>query len=863
MGRGFLKVQLYVGDYTIHGGPATVLIKRNGEILYTLETDENGTTPIVELECPDLAEDESGLDQRTYFATVDVVVKRDGYKQTTVYGVQIFDRITSILNVHQEPIVEGESDEIEIYVPPEHGVDEDRTPPPGVEDNMVDNTTLEVINPRDDVVQVFDPMPIDPDEYMQTFRPSDAPVPATIPLANEVVVPNYITVHLGSPNVNARSVRVRFRDYVVNVVCSEIYPFWNRNAIIANTHAIVSFALNRLFTHWYRSRGRNFDITNNTQFDQKFIYGREIFANVAQIVDGIFNQFLRRPGRREPYLSSYCNGTTSTCPGMSQHGSQALALRGFTPLEILRHYYPSDVNIVQSTNFGPRNPGAYPGTALREGSTGENVRRMQLYLNRISGNWWIPAIQNPNGVFGPDTRATVVAFQRLFNLSPDGVIGPLTWYEITRVYVAARRMAELNSEGQRYSIGNNPPTTIIRQGDRGEAVVELQFLLNFIGTFYNDIPFVVEDNVFREGTRVSVVAFQRRFGLNPDGIVGPLTWGRLYEVYRRIRNIVPMPPPDPSIPGFPGTPLAVGTRGENVRTMQRMLNGIARANPSIGTLAEDGIFGPLTQAAVREFQRLFGLVQDGIIGRMTWYAIVEEYNFLQGGTPPPPPPPPPPRPPFPGTLLRIGSRGEDVRTMQRMLNNIGRVFPVIAPLAEDGIFGPLTDASVRAFQTFFGLVSDGIIGPITWGRVVDINANLPDVTAPRFPGQLQNGSRGDNVRILQQNLNDLVPFYPSITRLNVDGIFGPITQSSVTAFQRIFGMAATGVVNQTTWNLIMSMRNLLAPEPMAQAIASFLEPMDDEEHAVPVFMEITDPPPRHPEYDMFIWLLALHLLRNR
>ena len=199
--------------------------------------------------------------------------------------------------------------------------------------------------------------------------------------------------------------------------------------------------------------------------------------------------------------------------------------------------------------------------------------------------------------------------------------------------------------------------------------------------------------------------------------------------------------------------------------------------------------------------------------------------------------------------------------MQRMLNNIGRVFPVIAPLAEDGIFGPLTDASVRAFQTFFGLVPDGIIGPITWGRVVDINANLPNITAPRFPGTLQNGSRGDDVRVLQQHLNDLVPFYPTITRLNVDGIFGPITQSSVAAFQRIFGMTASGVVNQTTWNLIVSMRNLLAPAPMAQALAAFLEPADEE--TAPVFMQFEDPPARHKEYDMFIWLLAVYLLWNR
>ena len=257
MGKGFLKVQLYTGDYTVHGDPTTVLIKRNGEILFTLESDENGTTPAVTIECPDL-DNEYGLDQKAYFTTVDVVVpKAYGFMQVNVYGVQIFDGIESILNVHLEPIVSGEPEEEDIYVPPQHGVDEDHQDtarpdnrPPL--DAAVDVAKMEPIAPRDDLVPVFNPKPIDPDEYMQTFRPSDAPVPTSIPLANEVVIPEFITVHLGSPNANARNVRVRFRDYVVNVVCSEIYPFWHRNAIIANTHAIVSFALNRLFTNTHQ-----------------------------------------------------------------------------------------------------------------------------------------------------------------------------------------------------------------------------------------------------------------------------------------------------------------------------------------------------------------------------------------------------------------------------------------------------------------------------------------------------------------------------------------------------------------------------------------------------------------------------------
>ena len=803
MGTGFLKIQLYLGDYALHGDSVQVLVKQNSEILHTLQTDENGKTEAVSLASPDLTDFDENTSGMVFEALCDVEVPAaQGFLGMKVRGVQIFDGITSVLNIHLEPAEPGKPPEdIVINVPPEHGVDIDR-------DNGANAETSANAEAAPALAEAAAANP-----------PLAAANP---PLANEVVIPDFITVHLGRPNVAARNVRVPFKEYIKNVVSSEIYPFWDRAAIEANTHAIVSFTLNRLFTHWYRSRGFAFDITNTTQFDQMFIEGREIFQNVALIVDEIWNQFIRRPGRTEPFFSSYCNGTTSTCAGMSQHGSQALARQGLTPIQILRRFYPADINIVQSTNFGPRNPGAYPGTALRVGSTGQDVRRMQMYLNRISGNWWIPAIRNPNGVFGEDTRATVVAFQQLFNLTPDGVIGPITWYEITRVYVAARNLAELISEGQRYSIGNNPPTTVVRLGARGEAVVELQFLLNFIASFYPELPFVVESGVYREADRAAVIEFQTRFGLAPDGVVGPLTWGRLYEVYRRIRNTVPLPPADPSIPPFPGIPLQNGTRSDDVRLMQTYLNAIGRFNPSIEHLTVDGIFGPRTQAAVREFQRLFGLTQDGIIGRDTWYRIVDEFNLLQGETPQPPTPPAPPTPPtppppspqptppYPGTALRVGSRGENVRLMQSFLNRIARVYPIIpGNLAEDGIFGPITQASVAAFQTFFGLNPDGVIGPITWPRIVNVNASLPNITAPQFPGNLQNGSRGDNVRVLQQGLNDLTAFYPTITHLNTDGIFGPITQGSVTAFQRLFGMTASGVVNQTTWNLIMSMRNLL------------------------------------------------------
>jgi len=293
-----------------------------------------------------------------------------------------------------------------------------------------------------------------------------------------------------------------------------------------------------MYTVWYRSRGRNFDITNNTQFDQMFIPGREIFKPIIDVVDDVFNNFLRRAGRREPYLSSYCNGTTSTCNGMSQWGSERMAQAGSTAIQILRHYYPNDIEIAESTNFADQE-GTFPGQSLQVGSRGDDVRLMQQYLNRVSGNWFMPPAGAVDGIFGPKTKESVQAFQRIFELTPDGIIGRRTWYEITRIYVAVMELAELTSQGERIGVKEPPPTSTLRLNSRGADVVELQFLLDYIASFYEDVPYPIQTGVFNQQTLDAVREFQRAFGLNADGVVGRATWRMLYDVYFGILNNLP------------------------------------------------------------------------------------------------------------------------------------------------------------------------------------------------------------------------------------------------------------------------------------------------------------------------------------
>ena len=172
----------------------------------------------------------------------------------------------------------------------------------------------------------------------------------------EPYIPETITVHLGSPDSNAPNVTVDFPTYVKNVASSEIYPTWPENSLRANIYVIVSFALNRIYTEWYRSRGYDFDITSSTQFDQKFINGREIFENISRLVDELFNDYVRRQGSIEPLFTAFCNGTTVTCGGLSQWGTVGLAQDGLTPYEILQYYYGDDIDIVRNAPVRSASP---------------------------------------------------------------------------------------------------------------------------------------------------------------------------------------------------------------------------------------------------------------------------------------------------------------------------------------------------------------------------------------------------------------------------------------------------------------------------------------------------------------------------
>lgn len=511
MAIGYLRIQARTAHGAIPISGVDVRVSDDvGRSVYGLTTDENGETRMVSLETVDKSLSMDSGYAGTPYVNYEVFAQAKGFLPVHVTGVSIFDGETAVL-----PLV---------LVPLEAGED-------GRQQQAMEITIGK------------------PAVAMEGRRHQEGPAGGTYVL-RYVVIPNPITVHLGSPSSPAANVQVSFTDYVKNVASSEIYPTWPEAALRANIYAIITFALNRVFTEWYKSRGYGFDITNSTAYDQAFVYGRTIYESVSKIVDEIFNEYVRIKGQNAPYFTSFCNGTTATCNGLSQWGTVTLAQQGRTPLQILRNYYPDNIEIAQ-TNIITGILTSYPGTPLQTGSTGLDVQTIQTYLNRIRRNYpAIPVITDETGVFGSSTKAAVTKFQSIFNLLPDGVVGKATWYKISSLYTAVTRLAELDSEGTSLGIGTVPPNTVLRQGARGGDVITLQYLLNMLSEFYAAVPAVTPDGIFGNKTRQAVIAFQQLMGLSPDGIVGAATWKALYNAYLGIEENVPIPKPEEGVTSY-------------------------------------------------------------------------------------------------------------------------------------------------------------------------------------------------------------------------------------------------------------------------------------------------------------------------
>lgn len=382
-------------------------------IVAQLVTNANGQTPVIQLPAPPSELTEEPQTTETPFSPYIIEAQGENVIPTQINGTQIFSTIRSIQPIRLTPseapipVVASRQDVEEniIIGPPTLYGDY----PPKIPETSIKNTAT----------------------------------PGFIVLP-EVVVPEFIIVHAGSPNNNSASnYTVTYRDYIKNVASSEIYPTWPTETIRANVIAIISFTLNRVYTEWYRNKGKNFTITNSTAFDHAFFFGRDIFDTISEQVDQIFDIYCKRPGVEQPLLTQYCDGAKVSCPNwMTQWGSKALGDEGRSYDEILRFYYGEDLTFPNAPVVAGV-PESYPGKPLRLGDSGPAVRTIQEQLNRISNNYpLIPKVRT-SGSFDEATQESVRTFQNIFHLTPDGVVGRDTWYKISEIYVAVSRIAEL------------------------------------------------------------------------------------------------------------------------------------------------------------------------------------------------------------------------------------------------------------------------------------------------------------------------------------------------------------------------------------------------------------------------------------
>ncbi len=402
---GELRISVISSAALIPIAGATVTIaytESPSQAVFVDITDSSGETGVIRLTAPDFELSQAPSEIQPY-TDYNITVEAEGYEPVLVSGTELLPDRRALQLIRMNPLEAVEEEEIVVI--PVHTLFGEY--PPKI--------------PEDEIKPMAESGEI---------------------VLSRVVIPEYVIVHDGVPSDStAPNYWVRYKDYIKNVASCEIYATWPEATLYANILAIMSFTLNRVYTEWYRNQGYDFTITSSTAYDQKWIYGRNIYENIDNLVDNVFANFLSRPGVRQPILTSYCDGERVTCSGLSQWGSRYLGEQGYSAIEILRYYYGNDMYINTAETISGV-PSSYPGYNLTIGSSGDKVRQLQNQINRIARNYPAVPTITADGIYGPATADAIRTFQGIFNLPQTGVTDYATWYEVSDIYVGVSRIAE-------------------------------------------------------------------------------------------------------------------------------------------------------------------------------------------------------------------------------------------------------------------------------------------------------------------------------------------------------------------------------------------------------------------------------------
>ena len=442
------------------------------------------------------------------------------------------------------------------------------------------------------------------------------------------VVPNEITVHLGAPDEAALNITVPFVSYVANVASQELYPTWPVDALKANILAITSFALNRIYNEWYRSKGYNFDITSLPRYDQTYKRNGEIYENISNLAEDLFDDYVVKDEQIQPYFTQYCDGRVTTCNGLSQWGSVSLANQGKDPLQILKYYYGNDIRIFYNAPVGDIEEG-FPGYDIGMGNAGNPVRAIQRDLNRISQNYpAIPKINDTLGIYNQETEDAVKKFQEIFSLPVTGVVDKSTWYRIKYIYTSVKKLSDLYSEGLTEEEATFQYRDELQYGDTGIEVEFIHYYLDALAFLDDDIPRLKTNSVYNDNTRTMVRAFQQKYGLPVTGKFGYADWNVLKNTYDKILESFPIEYKEYVDELYPGYFLSRGSTGEDVLKLQRFLLEICEYDHSIPGVRVNGNFDELTELSVMKIQKDNGIDVTGLVGPFSWKKIVELSNRI-------------------------------------------------------------------------------------------------------------------------------------------------------------------------------------------------------------------------------------------